>query len=424
MSNETTKKYYLDIEGLATFWNKLKEYIEPIKTYVNILNDKIITIEDKVENIEQNIGSSVEELLEEYKPGEILETAPNEILKMLFNGEITVDDLIETTGSEGVPVVDSKTNYIHFCDIFYKYFWFTALEDNCSIGFYHNPDSSIKPTLEYSFDKYEWNILSDNISIPKDTNMYVRGMNVNGISPGYNDGNYNYFVGEGKFNVSGDIMTLINHQSIPDKMVGTLYTLFGRESDDFVDIVDASNLILSAKTLTSDCYQRMFDSCSSMIYSPQIKAEVLAPYCCHTMFFGCTSLTTAPILPATELADNCYYAMFSGCTALTTAPELPATTLSTGCYESMFNSCTSLTTAPELPAITLTDNCYFYMFNGCTSLNYIKCLATDISARDCTTGWVYNVANIGTFIKHPDMNGWTAGINGIPDGWTIVDYVE
>ena len=36
------------------------------------------------------------------------------------------------------------------------------------------------------------------------------------------------------------------------------------------------------------------------------------------MFEGCTSLTTAPELPATDLAyaTNCYQSMFQGCTSL------------------------------------------------------------------------------------------------------------
>ena len=85
----------------------------------------------------------------------------------------------------------------------------------------------------------------------------------------------------------------------------------------------------------------------------------------------------------------------------------------------MFNGCTSLTTAPELPATTLAEYCYRYMFNGCTSLNYIKCLATDISAIGCTTDWVNGVSSTGTFVKKAAMTGWTRGKNGIPTGWTI-----
>jgi hypothetical protein len=89
----------------------------------------------------------------------------------------------------------------------------------------------------------------------------------------------------------------------------------------------------------------------------------------------------------------------------------------------MFDSCTSLTTAPELPATELTTECYVYMFYECNNLNYIKCLATDISATECTYSWVNNVSSTGTFIKHPDMNNWTTGVNGIPDGWVIENAV-
>lgn len=97
---------------------------------------------------------------------------------------------------------------------------------------------------------------------------------------------------------------------------------------------------------------------------------------------------------------------------------LPATTLVEGCYYMMFLDCRSLTTAPVLPATTLTNLCYGRMFRG-TSVNYIKCLATDISASNCTEKWVSGVAASGTFVKAASMNDWTSGINGIPNNWTI-----
>ena len=61
------------------------------------------------------------------------------------------------------------------------------------------------------------------------------------------------------------------------------------------------------------------------------------------------------------------------------------------------------------------------MFQGCTSLNYIKCLATNISASNCTTDWVNGVANSGTFVKNPSMSSWRTGNNGIPTNWTVED---
>ena len=125
------------------------------------------------------------------------------------------------------------------------------------------------------------------------------------------------------------------------------------------------------------------------------------------------------ILPATTLAESCYQNMFIGCDLLTVAPKLPATTLAYRCYRSMFYYCTSLTKAPELPATTLPIQCYSGMFEGCISLNYIKCLATDISATYCTDDWVNGVASTGTFVKNPDMASWSTGSNGIPTGWAV-----
>lgn len=134
------------------------------------------------------------------------------------------------------------------------------------------------------------------------------------------------------------------------------------------------------------------------------------------------------LLPATDLGKSCYKGMFSGCQYLTNAPQLPATHLNESCYESMFYGCRSLTDAPVLPASTLVTNCYKNMFNsgiGQMSLNYIKCLATDISASGCTEGWTQYASYYqptGLFIKSINSSSWEIGENGIPSGWTVYDY--
>ena len=205
---------------------------------------------------------------------------------------------------------------------------------------------------------------------------------------------------------------------------------------------------LPATTLATYCYQYMFDGCTSLVSAPELPATTLASVCYSYMFYRCTSLVSAPELPATTLANNCYSYMFDGCTSLASAPELPATTLTSGCYRYMFQGCTSLVSAPELPATTLATYCYSYMFDGCTSLvsapellattlatycysgmfqgcsklNKITMLATDISAAGCLYTWVNNVSSSGTFIKNPSMTSLPNGANGIPNGWTVVDY--
>ncbi len=102
---------------------------------------------------------------------------------------------------------------------------------------------------------------------------------------------------------------------------------------------------------------------------------------------------------------------------------LSATNLTSHCYSAMFNGCAGLTRAPVLPATTLVANCYEMMFADCIKLKYIKCLATDISATDCTNAWVggtYGVSAEGSFVKASGMTSWPTGYDyGIPSGWTV-----
>ena len=195
------------------------------------------------------------------------------------------------------------------------------------------------------------------------------------------------------FKVYGNIMSLayVDYQSATTLPSNYCFCGVFRNS---TKLIDAENLVFPAETLTMYCYANMFD--------------------------GCTGLTVSPIiLPATILVKSCYREMFNNCRSLTTGPELPSTTLAQECYGNMFFSCVSLSAAPYLPSTSLARDSYYCMFYNCSSLNYIKCLATDISASDCTTNWVKNVPANGTFVKDANMSSWTTGVNGIPDGWTV-----
>ena len=59
-------------------------------------------------------------------------------------------------------------------------------------------------------------------------------------------------------------------------------------------------------------------------------------------------------------------------------------------------------------------------------MNYIKMLATDISATYCLNDWVYGVYSNGTFVKHPDMleSELDRGPSGIPEGWNVINDGE
>ena len=286
-------------------------------------------------------------------------------------------------------------------------------------------DTSVSGTsIDYKVNNGEWISVTSNtgssaptITVNSGDKLQFRG---NNTAYATNYSNHNSFGGStASFEVEGNIMSLIYGDDFKNNSTISRSYAFVGLFKDCTKLVSAENLALPATTLKESCYQRMFYGCSSLTTAPALPATTLADDCYNYMFASCTSLITAPELPATTLAISCYSYMFYICRSLTKAPELPATTLASSCYDRMFQWCASLTKAPELPATTLASSCYNWMFYGCKNLNYIKCLATDISASGCTDGWVNGVASTGTFVKNPNMSGWTTGKNGIPTGWTV-----
>ena len=228
------------------------------------------------------------------------------------------------------------------------------------------------------------------------------------------------FSSTGQFDVEGNAMSLLYGDNFQNQtsLSGKNYA-FRRLFSGCTTVASAENMSLPATTLANDCYNAMFNGCTSLATAPALPATTLTQECYYSMFNGCTGLRVAPQLPATTLKNSCYRTMFQNCTSLTTAPELLATTLTESCYNGMFYGCANLTTAPELPATTLANTCYNNMFRYCTRLKYIKCLATDITSSDCTLSWVDGVASSGTFVKAASMTSWTTGGNGIPNNWTV-----
>ena len=253
-------------------------------------------------------------------------------------------------------------------------------------------------TIEYSKNSGEWASITSttggtSISVVSGDTIQFRGNNTSySTNTSYNS----CFNGSTcSFSVEGNIMSLINSTDFANlTTLESAYTFCGLFKN-CTGLTDASNLILPATTLLNYCYSNMF--------------------------YSCRSLTTAPVLPATTIAIGCYSSMFQSCTSLVNAPALPSTTLAESCYNMMFTNCDSLTTAPVLPATTLVTYCYQRMFNSCDNLNYIKCLATDISATNCTYYWASGIlTNSGTFVT-PSTTNWTTGYSGIPTNWTRVN---
>ena len=265
--------------------------------------------------------------------------------------------------------------------------------------------------IYYSFDGNNWTAVDSTGVVSLGTNRTVYLKNKTKILADFNTRTSIMFNSNAK--IGGDL------SSMTDMKEWCCVELFGGNNY----LVDASALILPWATLASNCFLFMFRGCTSLTTAPALPATTLADSCYELMFDYCKSLTTVPELPVTTLARGCYSGMFFECFSLTTAPALPATTLAEYCYDNMFNKCKSLTIAPELPATTLTRCCYRYMFAYCTSLNYIKMLATDVSATEALDSWTKNVSPTGTFIRHPNAY-IPRGTSGIPDRWIVKTATE
>ena len=83
---------------------------------------------------------------------------------------------------------------------------------------------------------------------------------------------------------------------------------------------------------TSDGYLKASGNIMSLLEKDALSNTITQDYVFKSLFEE-MAITTAPKLPATTLSRNCYQQMFDGCTSLTTAPELPATTLTSSCYK-------------------------------------------------------------------------------------------
>ena len=233
--------------------------------------------------------------------------------------------------------------------------------------------------ISYSTDGGETWTAGNSVEVNNGDKVMWKGT----ITPSLSNG-VGTFSATGNFDVQGNIMSLLfggNYKGETD-LTGKNYVFYELFKNN-TKVISAENLSLPATTLANDCYESMFQGCTSLTSTPELPATTLARDCYYSMFQGCTSLTSTPELPATTLARDCYYSMFRGCTNLTTPPELPANTLAQYCYRYIFYGCKSLTTAPELPATTLAEHCYEGMFYGCTSLTTAPELPATTLANAC-----------------------------------------
>lgn len=142
-----------------------------------------------------------------------------------------------------------------------------------------------------------------------------------------------------EYSLQGNIMSLFDTKGETDEIQeNTLNALFADSG-----VIDASKLLLPAKTVEQCGYESMFYGCKTLTKAPELPATNIGERAYKSMFDGCENLETPPsVLPAETLANDCYFQMFQGCTNLKTIPDIKATKLAESCCGLMFKDCSSL----------------------------------------------------------------------------------
>lgn len=387
----------------------------------------------------------------ENKIPAVITIGGKDVNKIRINGEVVWEKKVE-------PV--DETNYFYVKNEYDG-------TNNITFRAVRRPTETTIQQIEYSKDKINWTVepITANIviTIPleKDEKVYFR-----------NDNGYfsNNLTGTSAFrikiratqnhSIGGDITTLYNYSyksgvTIPE---GCFRYLFGCDLESLnsghtfegnPNLIDASQLILPQKNLSTGCFAGMFmlttglinppqtidcqtvgvESChrmfkgSSITTTPSISAKTIGKNGCREMFMECNNITTMPTLRATSLGEYCFSYMFSNCGLLGGTITLPATTTAKNCYSGMFES-TAITGA-TIMAKTLKQNCLTTTFKNCSNLNEVTVYATATSPTnlmigDITSNWLSGVASTGTFRNLGSLTFETDNVSGVPTGWTIV----
>lgn len=287
-----------------------------------------------------------------------------------------------------------------------NYFTIRSLADNNTITLRNNAGTLIQETtFYYSIDGgATWT----SFGVARGTTKTIATLNtgeslllkgINGtLGTAYNAGHY--FRATGNFEVEGNIMSLLRNNDTDTEFIGGSYN-FAQLFSGCTNLVNAENLIIPASAMTSNAF--------------------------NGTFRGCTSLTKAPELPAKVMANSCYSSMFEGCTSLSKPPSvLNVNGVEGSCFQRMFcMSRTSMVTSamkytPKMYGSYNTATFAQQMFCGNGSLETVECYMTKTSGDFSQTNWMQYTNSTGTF-KKLSTQTFVSGVNGIPDGWTVLN---
>lgn len=246
------------------------------------------------------------------------------------------------------------------------------------------------PDLDYSLDGVNWTTYDfatlPEVIVAAGANIYFRGTNAEGFNSDSNTDRYITFDFNKTYTIGGNIISLI----------------------DKVNYATKTNLVYPFVYYS---FYKLFLNQINLISAAELNFGV---------FGGAPG----------NLNKGLCESMFQGCTSLTTPPDMSSfTKAGTIAFRNMFRECTSLTIGADLSNVTdglnigSPNEACSNLYNGCSSLS--QAITPNISDINITN-WLANAGTSATGTKVVRVPTGatiaTDSVNGIPTGWTRVDY--
>lgn len=292
---------------------------------------------------------------------------------------------------------------------------------------------SLVRNLEYSLNGENWTTYDltnlPTVSVPANGSIYLRGNNQEGFNKdAYNCHKLNMNV---EHTVSGNPLSLRNTDpevfaNYTSTLEGEFYSLF----DSNTNLSDASGLDMSQITnIGNYCFFKTFYGCTSLTAAPNFaNASSIGNFAFNQTFCNCTSLTDGSDFSSVLIVNTETFALlYQGCTSLVTPPNFNSvTSIAYKGFFIAFKGCELLTTTPVFNNVTNVGSSGLEgAFQNCSNLSTVT--APNVSTWN-TSGfgsWLTNagisVSGTKTFYAPEGVTIPTAD-NGIPSGWTRVDY--
>lgn len=165
----------------------------------------------------------------------------------------------------------------------------------------HEPEGVVSAFTVSAGDVVEFGTNSVNWDMTRSTDKHYRFVFSQGMKCKLEGNIMSLIYPEGEFETA----TEFPYDEYGYEKINWFEGLFSREEGMGDAIIDAGNLLLPATTLTSRCYFKMFQGCTSLVTAPELPAATLAEYCYNSMFWGCFKINEIKCLATDISADRC-----------------------------------------------------------------------------------------------------------------------